>query len=138
MFWEFSGDREGDLLGAIHTTLFGAAAVPGDPADPGNVGGPEPGAAGLPLWIEGGQPVRGPVVLGYALPRADRLDVRIRDVTGATIRRLDEGHRMAGSHRLTWDGCDASGRRAPAGIYFLDLRTSLAGAAYRFVFLSLR
>lgn len=137
MFWEFSGDREGDLLSAIHATLHGVAAVPKNPRDPANPrhhDAPNCPARGPSLWIEGSHPVRGTAVLGYALPETGQTDVRVCDATGATIRRLDEGNRAAGVHRLTWDGLDGRGLAVPAGIYFVELRAGPDVVVRRLVF----
>jgi hypothetical protein len=45
-------------------------------------------------------------------------DVRGRPVAELTLDRLPDGRRG-----LTWDGRDSRGRRCPAGIYYLKVRT---------------
>ncbi|MEZ5065943.1 MAG: T9SS type A sorting domain-containing protein [bacterium] len=51
------------------------------------------------------------------------LAVDVYDVTGRRIRRLMESNRRAGTIGLEWDGLDARGRPAPAGVYFVRVST---------------
>ncbi|MBD3237532.1 MAG: hypothetical protein GF330_12570 [Candidatus Eisenbacteria bacterium] len=54
--------------------------------------------------------------------------LRICDASGRTLRGLDQGPWPAGVHEVAWDGCDARGRRMPAGVYYCRLRL---GAQHR-------
>jgi hypothetical protein len=87
-------------------------------------------AAGPP----GAPPAGGPVLLpavpnpfsagtrvGFVLPRAGRVDLRVYDVAGREVGVLLAGTLPAGSHALSWDGRAASGAVAPAGMYFVRL-----------------
>jgi len=44
------------------------------------------------------------------------------DVTGRLVRRLESGLRPAGWHSVSWNRTDRDGRRATAGVYFIQLR----------------
>ena len=46
------------------------------------------------------------------------------DIAGRTVKSLVEGERSAGEHSVVWDGYDAAGEPAPAGIYFYRLRSA--------------
>jgi flagellar hook assembly protein FlgD len=37
------------------------------------------------------------------------------------VRRLIDGDLAPGDHEITWDGTDERGRRAPVGVYFVEL-----------------
>jgi len=69
-------------------------------------------------------PSRGATTFRLELPRPDRVSLDVFDVAGRPVRRVAEGSLAAGAHALAWDGRDASGRPAPAGVYFVRLRTS--------------
>jgi flagellar hook assembly protein FlgD len=49
-----------------------------------------------------------------------RLDVM--DVQGRTVRQLSQGWYESGTRQVRWDGRDASGVRAPAGVYLVTLQ----------------
>ena len=71
-------------------------------------------------------PSRGSTTIEYALAIEGPVSLAIHDVTGRSIRTLVRRDRETpGPHQATWDGRDASGRRAPAGIY--RARLSVAG-----------
>jgi glucose/arabinose dehydrogenase len=71
-------------------------------------------------------PARGSTTLEYALASEGAVSLTILDVAGRTIRTLVRLDRETpGPHRATWDGRDASGRRAPAGVY--RARLDMAG-----------
>jgi len=55
--------------------------------------------------------------IGYELPRASAVRIRIVDVRGRVVRVLADGYRPAGAHRAFWDGRDGSGRAAASGVY---------------------
>lgn len=78
-------------------------------------------------------PARGDVALTLELPAAARVEVGIYDVAGRLVRTLHRGAAPAGPLALRWDGADADGRRAPAGLYFARARTSGMGAQARIV-----
>jgi flagellar basal-body rod modification protein FlgD len=63
------------------------------------------------------------VHLAYRLAGAEALTAAVFDVRGRLVRRLDLGARPAGPGTWTWDGRDGGGRRAAAGVYWLELRT---------------
>lgn len=66
-----------------------------------------------------------------ALPRGTRVRAEIYDAAGRLVRRLAEGDRDAGTHRLGWDLRDAAGRRVSSGTYFLRVQAdgrSLVGS----------
>jgi len=53
-----------------------------------------------------------------------RATVAVYDLQGRKISTLSEGERPAGHHILTWNGNDAAGVKAAAGIYFIRLETA--------------
>ena len=69
-------------------------------------------------------PSRGGLVsIGFALGRADRVDLRLFDVSGRMVKTLASGSFNAGPHRFTWDGTSDSGARVQPGVYFYRLVT---------------
>ncbi len=75
----------------------------------------------------GGENVR----LALDLPRAGDLTVTVFNARGQAVRTLASGSRAAGSHLLTWDGRDASGRHAASGVYFVKAKAGNESAVAR-------
>jgi spore coat protein A len=59
--------------------------------------------------------------LQLALDRPSSVRVRVFNVLGQQVRDLGRTAFTAGSHRVSWDGRDASGRQAPSGVYFYQV-----------------
>ncbi len=57
--------------------------------------------------------------LVVAVPERSRLAVRIYDIQGHEVRRLQDGETAAGRYALVWDGRDAAGRAVAPGVYHL-------------------
>jgi hypothetical protein len=85
----------------------GVLAVDPDPAPPAMT----PGAS-VPNPTHGVSRVR------FTLERAARAHVTILDVAGRQVRTLADATFEPGSHDVTWDGADDTGRSCPAGLYF--------------------
>ena len=68
-------------------------------------------------------PARERVQLEFQLPRSEAVDAQIFDVAGRRTRTLLAGQVLGpGDHLLSWDGRDAAGASAPAGLYLVRLR----------------
>ena len=78
-------------------------------------------------------PSRGAVRFALALPAAGAAEVAVFDAAGRRVRELFSGAAGPGSLPLLWDGRDARGRRAGAGIYFLRANASGSTATRRLV-----
>ena len=78
-------------------------------------------------------PVRGGTTLDYVLASGAEVELAVWSLDGRCVRVLDQGWRTAGPHASEWDGRDASGRRAPAGVYFVRLRAPLEAGVQRLV-----
>jgi len=70
-------------------------------------------------------PSSGAMSLNLALAVGGTVDVGVFDVAGRRVATLWKGALPAGTHPLRWDGRDASGRRATAGVYLI--RSSVGG-----------
>lgn len=57
--------------------------------------------------------------LAFTLPRDGEVDLRIFDVAGREVAALRRGRMPAGTHVAGWDGRDADGRTAPAGVFLV-------------------
>jgi hypothetical protein len=60
----------------------------------------------------------------FQLPAGGDVTLRVYDLLGREIRTLADGRFEAGTHSLSWDATDASGRGVVSGIYFAQLQTS--------------
>ncbi len=58
----------------------------------------------------------------YALPQPSHVTIRIYDVLGQLVRTLHDETQTAGFHRVLWDGRNAVGKQAAAGIYFYRMQ----------------
>jgi hypothetical protein len=54
----------------------------------------------------------------FTLPAAARVQVDVYDVAGRHVRRLDNGTRAVGEHRIVWDGRNDAGTPVGSGTYF--------------------
>jgi len=61
--------------------------------------------------------------IGWALPRASRVDLRIYDPRGRLIADLLRGEPVPAAGQVTWNGNGLDGRPAASGIYLVRLRT---------------
>jgi len=72
--------------------------------------------------------------VGFRLEAAARATVTIHDAAGRAVRTLADADLPAGEHALRWDGRDARGATAAAGVYFARVT---AGREVRVVKLAL-
>ncbi len=78
-------------------------------------------------------PARGGTTLAFTLAAPGHARLSILDVQGRSVRVLVDGALVAGAHSEDWDGRDAGGRAAPAGIYLARLETAGATLSRRIV-----
>jgi len=60
-------------------------------------------------------------MIGFALPGAGKVTLRIYSVTGQLVRELTNGSYSSGRHELVWDAQDEKGMRVALGLYFYRL-----------------
>jgi len=63
------------------------------------------------------------LLLPVGLPHDMNVIVDVVDAQGRLLRRLNDGIADAGWLTVSWDARDGQGRQAPAGIYFVRVRT---------------
>ena len=73
----------------------------------------------LALSAPSPNPSRGDVSFTLGLPADARVQVSVFDAQGRRVRSIHEGPLAAGRHAFRWDGRDAGGRLARAGVYFV-------------------
>jgi flagellar hook assembly protein FlgD len=73
------------------------------------------------------------VDLAFELASDGSAKVRIHDVSGRLVRVLSQGRMAAGPQSLRWDRRTQSGARAPAGLYFVEVRSDRETFRQRFV-----
>jgi len=121
-----------DWLQAPDGSLYYCRLLPGEIrriwyTDPnaGVVSVPASGGPRLEFRAPFPSPSREAVTFEYALPAEGSAALAIYDVSGRMVRTLvDRGRETVGLHRVTWDGRDASGRRATPGVYRARLHVS--------------
>ncbi len=69
-------------------------------------------------------PFNSSVTIGFTLPAASPVRIRIYDVRGSLVRTLIDGASMgAGYHTAVWDGTNDAGLTAASGMYLFRLET---------------
>jgi len=94
-----------------------------------------------PAWVPGEfglssarpNPSSGSARVTLGLPRDEAVAADVFDLAGRRVRELLRGRLPAGSHVITWDGLDAGGRAAPAGLYLVRVRAGQRTAESRLV-----
>lgn len=103
---------------------------------PANVGVPPAiatDAHGLGFAPPAPNPTSGGVTLAFSLPAEGALRLAVYDLGGRRVREIANERVPAGVHTRTWDGRDASGRRAGPGLYFVRLETAAGTRTQRLV-----
>jgi outer membrane protein assembly factor BamB len=115
----------------MHVDTWGAGFdvwIDGVHFDPQPASGvPELGASvptALALSAATPNPVRGTTALRLDLPAPSKVAAAVFDIGGRRVRSLVEGSLPVGSHSLTWDRRDASGRSVTAGVYLVRVRAA--------------
>jgi hypothetical protein len=65
--------------------------------------------------------------INFGLAKADRVQVKIFDVSGRLVRTLADRMFQAGEHNLFWDGTDDGGHRVARGVYFSNFTSTVNG-----------
>ena len=68
-------------------------------------------------------PMAASMFMSIGLPRDMSLTVDVVDAQGRLLRRLSDGMATAGWLTVSWNARDTQGRQAPAGMYFIRVRT---------------
>ena len=77
-------------------------------------------------------PARNGVQIDYMVPHEARARLSVFDVAGREVTLLEDGVHPPGRHRGSWNGL-IDGREAPAGVYFMGVRTAHGTRVRRFV-----
>ena len=78
-------------------------------------------------------PSRGAARFALTLPGPAEVEVAVFDAAGRRVRTLLSGAAGPGDRPLVWDGLDARGRRAGAGVYFVRASANRSTATRRLV-----
>jgi hypothetical protein len=71
----------------------------------------------------------------YSLKTRGPVSLKVYDVTGRLVRTLAEEIQEAGSHKVTWDGKDSSGRKVASGVYFCRFKAGESSSVNKMVLL---
>jgi unsaturated chondroitin disaccharide hydrolase len=83
-----------------------------------------PGLDGSQLEASVPNPSTRETRIGFRLPQAGRVTLRVLDVRGADVRTLADADYPAGRQVVIWDGTRRDGTAAPSGIYYYELRAA--------------
>lgn len=86
----------------------------------------------LALSAPSPNPSHGSLEFAFSLAGEGRARLQVLDAQGRVVRTLLDGVRPAGRTNLRWDGRDASGRHAGAGLYWVRLETASGSRVQRF------
>lgn len=104
------GNGAGD--GPARAWTVAVDTLPGPPSPPtGRLLAIEPNPCNPVAWVT------------CVMSARDEATLDIVDPAGRRVRRLWSGSLATGTHRFQWDGCDASGQPASAGVYLARLAT---------------
>ena len=78
---------------------------------------------GLALGVNYPNPFNPATIIPFSVPvDAGEVELTVYNVSGQLVRHVWSGPLPAGEHRLAWDGRDALGRPAAAGVYLYQLQ----------------
>lgn len=93
--------------------------------DPPSAVGDLPAQGGVTLDQNHPNPFNPATLIGFRLTAAAMVSLRVFDARGRLVRTLADGlWQEEGEHRFAWDGADAQGRPAPAGVYLYRLQAA--------------
>jgi hypothetical protein len=72
-------------------------------------------------------PFRPSTSIGFGIPSAGNVSLKIFDTAGRHVRTLVDGPRTAGRYAEPWDGRDSTGRPVAAGVYLYRLQAAGEG-----------
>jgi hypothetical protein len=81
------------------------------------------------LWDAVPNPFNPQTVITFSIDRVGHVELGIYDLTGRRVATLADRTFPAGSHDLTWQGLDATGKAMPSGVYVVRMRTNRTAAA---------
>ncbi len=113
----------GAVYGLVVTNVNGAAGgyrIDVLDANTSGVAAAEPPGQ-LVFRTRGAMPGPGATVFELALPERAQVALGVFDINGRRVRMLCEDVLEAGTHSVTWNGRDDSGRGAATGLYFARL-----------------
>ena len=115
-----ASDRSRGLFVMEFNSTAAGFEAPEAPVEPARSVSVAPVPEGLRLGDVYPQPVRPGrrALLSLELPFPSRVHAEVFDAAGRRIRVIEDGRRAPGVHYLGWDGRDASGGPAAAGVYF--------------------
>lgn len=62
--------------------------------------------------------------VNYSIPKAQKVEIKVYDVSGRQVKTLYAGFTKPGYYRVTWTGQDDQRRQVASGIYFIRINTS--------------
>ena len=80
-------------------------------------------------------PFNSQTAICYQLDRTTPARLTIYNIAGQQVRTLVDEVKVAGGHRVSWDGRDDAGRTVGSGVYFYQLSTGLQVQTRRLVVL---
>lgn len=90
---------------------------------------PEPGGFGLlPNFPN---PFNSSTLISFVIPEDSEVSLKVYDVRGRMVRKLEEGPMQAGEHGCLWDGRDQEGSSCPSGVYIYLLKVRVRGKELR-------
>jgi len=67
-------------------------------------------------------PFNAETMIEYGLSEDADVYLKIYDMRGKLVKKLDAGRKSAGNYHIVWDGCNEQERPVPSGLYLLKLR----------------
>jgi hypothetical protein len=83
---------------------------------------PQDQHVGFDLTYSKPNPMRTSAVIEYHIPIAQKVSLRIYDITGELVRTLFDTQQETGTHHVVWDGIDERGKAVASGVYFYQLQ----------------
>lgn len=127
MYGPFVGDLDGDgvveVLVNIYSIADSSANLSVFSFHPNGVRGD---LTAVPRQLTVGaafpNPFNSSTLIPYEVRTPSEVSLRVFDVSGRTIRFLNQGMLPVGQHQVGWDGLDSRGMPAPAGSYFCEVK----------------
>ncbi|HNQ44197.1 MAG TPA: FlgD immunoglobulin-like domain containing protein, partial [Candidatus Cloacimonadota bacterium] len=80
-------------------------------------------------------PFREHTQISFSLKDATPVHLEVYNIKGNLVRTLHKGELKSGSHSILFDGCDARGKRLPAGVYIYRFEAGIYRKASKMVLL---